>query len=540
MAQRWRALGLAALGLAAGGCREGASAADAGQGADARPLACMNPTVCDGTSVRACRAGQAAEVLQQCAPALACSLGRCTSQGCAEVEEDRPSLLGCAFYTFDLDNVASDDPLPTSVLVTNAGQVAATVTVEQREAGAWTEMRSFTVAPMHTARFALPESHVEGGGLGASAAFRLTSDLPVSAAHFQSDDSAPGGSTSTGGTLLLPAHVLGRRYRALTYEQTATPRLEETPGARGGAGQLVIVGSVDGTKVTISPSQTAALGPGSGAPPTGPDGKVHLVLDDGDLFTLYSSQDGADLSGTEVSADEPVAVFSGNISTTYGVTATGISSPDMAHEQLLPVAAWGTSYVAAQLTPQPGVCDPLFSPGSSIWTIVADAPDTRVRFQAATGTAPAPDRTIGVGEAFHFTAPGDFVVTASRPIQIMQGMDCEPSLSSAVPTADWLTDYWFGVLPNFDTMMAIVRLAGQPVYFDGARIEDSLFEAVGGGFDVARIPLGVCPSAQGVCTHHLEGRFGFTMRGMDVLASFALTAPTWPCPGDTALTGCIN
>jgi len=393
---------------------------------------------------------------------------------------------------------------------------------------------------MRSARFVLPDSHFEGGGLAAHGAFRLTSDLPVSAAHVQSDDSAPGGSRSTGGTLLLPAHVLGRRYRALTYAQAATPRLVDTPGARGGAGQLVIVGSEDGTNVTISPSQAAALEPAGGAPGPGPDGKLHVTLDDGDLFTIYSSREGADLTGTEVAADEPVAVFSGNISTTYGVTATGISSPDMAHEQLLPVAAWGLSYVAAQLTPQAGVCDPLFGPGASLWTILADGADTHVRFQSPSGASPSPERTLGEGEAFRFSAAGDFVIRASHPIQVMQGMDCEPSLSSAVPTTALLGDYRFSVLPNFGTMMAIVRMAGQPVFFDGARIEDSLFDPVGGGFDVARIPLEACPPAAGVCTHHLEGRFGFTMRGMDVLASYALTAPTWPCPPDAPLTGCIN
>ncbi len=109
----------------------------------------------------------------------------------------------------------------------------------------------------------------------------------------------------------------------------------------------------------------------------------------------------------------------------------------------------------------------------------------------------------------------------------MQGMDCEPTLSSAVPTTTWLKDLWFGVLPNFDTLIAIVRTAGQPVYLDGARIEDSVFQAVGAGFDVARLPLEACSPEDGVCTHHLEGKFGFTMRGMDVLTSYALTAPTW-------------
>ena len=131
------------------------------------------------------------------------------------------------------------------------------------------------------------------------------------------------------------------------------------------------------------------------------------------------------------------------------------------------------------------------------------------------------------------------MVSASSPIQVMQGMDCEPSLSSAVPTAAWLTDYWFGALPNFDTMIAIVRMGGEPVFLDGAKLEDSLFQPAGMGFDVARIPLEACPSAASVCPHHLEGKFGFTMRGMDVLSSYALTAPTWPCV-DAADTRCIN
>jgi hypothetical protein len=522
----------AAVVLAASGCRSGSG----GQERDADAAPCPGTAVCDGTSVLACRMGRPAEVLQECGPSLTCSLGRCTSSACAEADQNRSSLLGCTFYTFDLDNVDSDDSLPTTVLVTNPGQVRATVILERREGSAWTGTASLTVAPMRSARFALSDSHFEVGGLASRAAFRLTSDLPVSAAHIQSDDSTPGGSSSTGGTLLLPAHVLGNRYRALTYGQVATPQLLRTKGSLGGAGQLVVVGTVNQTVVTIAPSTTAALGPGGGGPPPGPDGKVRVTLDDGDLFTLFSSRDGADLTGTEVSADQPVAVFSGNISTTYGISATGISSPDLAHEQLLPVAAWGKVYVAAALPPEPGVCDPvLMPPGSSLWTIVADFDATQVHFSVAAGAPPAPDRTIGAGESFHLSAVGDFAVTASGPIQIMQGMDCEPTLSSAVPVAAWLKDYRFGVLPNFDTMIAIVRIAGEPVFFDGARIEDSLFEAAGAGFDVARIPLQPCPPAEEVCTHHLEGKFGFTMRGMDVLSSYALTAPTWKIPCDDAM-----
>ncbi|HSZ81462.1 MAG TPA: IgGFc-binding protein, partial [Polyangia bacterium] len=387
--------------------------------------------------MRACHAGQPAQALQQCAPSLMCSEGRCISPACAQAEANQASLVGCTFYTFDLQNVTSDDQIPTSVLVTNPGQVIANASLEHREAGQWTAVMTTAVAPMSSARIVLADPHLEGGGLEVAGAFRLTSDAPVLAAHIQSDDSTDQGSTSTGGTLLLPAHVLGRRYRALTYVQVSTPRIDVTPGALHGAGQLVIVGTQDQTTVTISPSTTAELGPVPGASPPAPDRSVTLMLEDGDLFQLFSTQDGADLSGTQIAADKPIAVFSGNISTTYGLTATGISSPDLAHEQLLPVASWGTSYVAAELTPQAGVCDPTITPaGSSIWRIVADQDDTQVHFTGpggADGGAP-PDRMIGAGEVFQIYAVGDFSVTSSKPVLVMQGMDCEPTLSSAVPT----------------------------------------------------------------------------------------------------------
>jgi hypothetical protein len=542
---------VALVGLATG-CRQGGpSLADAGQESDASTM-CVGVSVCDGTSVRACRMGRSAEVTEDCAAGLgACSLGRCVSSACAAAEQKLTPTLGCAFYTLDLDNVSSDDPIPTSVLVTNPGQLPAQVALERRVGGTWMASMTLTAPPMQSVRFQLPDNHHEGGGFGARSAFRITTDLPVSAAHVESDDSTPGGSRSSGGTQLLAAHMLGQVYRAVSYAQVSTPELVETDGSLGGAGQLVIIGTSDGTHVTITPSATANLGPGGGVPMPGSDGKVRLTLDDGDVFTLLSNRDGADLSGTSVSGDRPLSVFSGNISTTYGITATGVSSPDLAHEQLLPTTGWDTSFVAAQLTPQSKVCDPLLTPpGSSIWTIVADKDATQVHFSGAAGMAAAPDRVIDAGEAFHVSAPGDFVVTSSAPIQVMQGMDCEPTLSSAVPTTTLFTEHWFGVLPGLDTMIAVVRRVGEPVYLDGALISDKkapgdlspgpVFAPAGGGFEVARVSLEACPTSEGVCTHHLVGvGFGFTMRGMDVLASYALTAPTWPC-SDPTVMGCVK
>jgi hypothetical protein len=509
--------------------------------ADAAAAACLTPTRCDGTSVRICRDGRLGEIIQECGPEGACSQGRCTSVPCARAEADPLSLLGCTFYTLDLDNVDVDDPLGTSVLVTNPSQQVARVALERRVGAAWEALTTVDVAPMRSARISLPEQHLEGGGVATSRALRLSSDLPVSAAHVQSDGSGGAAVGSSGATMLLPSHVLGRRYRAVSYKEDVTPRLltSSAKGSHGGAGQIVIVATADGTNVEVTPSKTATFevsqadgGVDASAAP------MSLVLDEGDYAQLYGTTDGANLSGTEIRADRPIAVFSGNVSTTYGVIATGISSPDLTHEQLLPARAWGRRFVGVVLPPQPGVCDPLLSPaGSSKLTLVADRDDTNVTIRYP--AAPVVRKSqLAEGAWVEDTTPTSFVLTASGPVEVMQGMDCEPTMSSAVPTERLHKELYFAVLPGFDTMIAIVRRAGRPTFLDG-RVIEAASQPVGDGFDVVLLPLEACPASASVCTHHLQGEFGLTMRGMDVTAAWSLTVPTWQSCGDPDEPNCL-
>jgi hypothetical protein len=542
--------------LGAGGCRAdgtpGASDAAADAPGEAAVKLCSTRATCDDvepSTVRACRDGHAAEVIEACAPGEACSLGRCASSACAAIEHNLGSIVGCTFYTLHLDNVASDDMLPSSAIVTNPGQSVATATLEQRAAlergagGRWSTVASVTIPPMRSARLALPLRAFGKGGLAAQLALRVVSDQPVTVAHVQSDGTSETAPRSAGATLLLPAHVLGRRYRAVTYPQVATPAVVGDAGGRQGAGQILLVGVEDGTTIQVTPPPSVVLDAQSRPTPLDANGAFTVVLDEGDYFQVFSSHDGDDLTGTVLVGDKAFAAFSGNISTTYGLPTVGTSSADLAHEQLLPIGSWGQSYVAAPLPPTPGVCDSLFDEGpSSIWGIVADRDDTHVTFlSAADGNAPfAPPRTLAAGESFRLVAPvgGSFVVSASAPIEVTQGMDCEATLASAVPTDPLLTDFWFATLPSFDALAAIVRKAGKPVYLDGARLDEASFERAGSGFEVAQIPLASCPLTEGVCTHHLAGQFGFTMRGQDVLTSWALTVPTWVACSDPDAPGC--
>jgi hypothetical protein len=492
--------------------------------------------------VRICREGRAAEIIEECAPDRACSLGRCTTTACEAAEADPYTVLGCRFYTFDLDNVDSDDAAGTSVLVTNPNQAVAQVTLERRMEGEWRVVTRAEVAPMRSARVLLPQGHLEGAGIAVAGAARVTSDLPVSAVHVQSDDGVQGGVSSSGATSLLPAHVLGRRYRAIAYKEEVTPRLlaVTAQGSHSGAGQLVVLATADRTTVKVTPSALAQFEkaePDGGVTPS--QEPIELVLDEGDYVQLYGVTEGSNISGTEVRADRPVAVFSGNVSTTYGVIATGISSPDLTHEQLLPLKAWGKSFVGVALPPQLGVCDPLLSPrGSSKLAIVADHAGTDVSIRFPSGTE-IQKNGLTAGSWVEDTTPQSFALTATLPVEVMQGMDCEPTMSSAVPTDRMHKDLYFAVLPGFDTMIALVRPAGKPTFLDGARVEESQFEPVDANFDVARLPLVPCPASASVCTHHVQGEFGITMRGMDVLAAWALTIPTWNICSDPDEPDCL-
>src|SRR5262249_23166150 len=116
-----------------------------------------------------------------------------------------------------------------------------------------------------------------------------------------------------------------------------------------------------------------------------------------------------------------------------------------------------------------------------------------------------------------------------------------PTMSSAISaSAPMLDDLRFAVLPNFDQLISVVRPTGAIVSLDEGTISDALFAPAGAGFEVAQVPLPTSGPAGAVCTHHLAGQFGVTLRGMDVVCSYALTAMTWVYCADPSTTpGCV-
>jgi len=486
--------------------------------------------VCDGLTVKACDHNLFGATMFDCTAEGACSEGRCLSPACAAVEHDRKSLAGCQFYTAQADNVASDADAFTSFLITNPGSEPATVSIEHFATGSWAfEVPLMTVAAGSTLRLPVHGLQVKEAGAH-DGGLRLNSDHPVTVAQIESDD-VNRDAKSSGGTMLLPVHVLGTHYMAMTYPQQQTPELAALADSPSGAGRILIVGTQASTEVTVRLSDSAT-GVEVGEPSLrGKGAEVKFELDDGEVYQLWTGNSGDDLSGTEITTSLPVAVFSGNITTTYGLSKDNLHSPDMTHEQMPPVYAWSHKYVAASLPPQAGTCDTLLGVGASLWRLMVwGTKPSRIDIMV-----PGKDvrtETLESGQVMDVTEVGDFVVTSSEPLLMTQGIDCEPSLSLAISADMFIDDLSFAVLPSFDQMAAIVRQNRVVVLFDGAPIDDVNFKPAGGGFEVARLPIPTCPATAQACMHRLQGRFGVTMRGMDIVASYALTAP--------ALDGCID
>ena len=491
-------------------------------------------------TVRECRNGVLGNPVADCTQQGACSRGRCMTMDCAAADRLRNSIEGCVFYTAEADNAASDTAAPTSFLVSNPGVEPATVKLEQLGAeGAWTSMagQQATVAPGRAARLAIARPPVVPSGVNLADGLRLLSDRPVTVAQIESDDTGES-ALSSGGTMLLPTHVLGSHYLVTAYPQVATTSAVSPVGAPNGAGRLLIVGTQPRTNVTLKPSANAQMLV-TGMPLAE---SYSFVLGDGDVFQAWTGAELEDLTGTEISSDQPIAVFSGNIVTTYGRTAPGIHSPDMAHEQIPPIASWSLEYVAAALPPQERTCDTLLGQNNaSIWRLLAGTdPETFVDFAVPDGAGPPPASImLGPGEVAEIVVAGDFFVSGSGPLLVTQGIDCEPSLSLAVSADQMLADLAFATLPSFDEMVAVVRKQGDDVMLDGTSLPVTMFSPAGSGYEVARLHL-PCATSEQVCPHRLQGKFGMTMRGMDVLASYALTALAWSGCHDPIDLTCVQ
>lgn len=136
---------------------------------------------------------------------------------------------------------------------------------------------------------------------------------------------------TSGGLLALPVNSLGTDHLVLTYSNMGFSPSSE----------LGIVAVENGTTVTITPSVTTGSHVGH-LPYT-------ITLNQGQTYLLQNTVPTilGDLSGSQVTSNKPVAVFSGHMAAT--IPAEAGCCADHIVEQLPPTSVWGKRFATIPL-----------------------------------------------------------------------------------------------------------------------------------------------------------------------------------------------
>jgi uncharacterized delta-60 repeat protein len=220
--------------------------------------------------------------------------------------------------------------------------------------------------------------------------------------------------------LITPSNALGKDYRVMAW------------GAGIGAGsQIVVVATANQTQVRITPRVLAA---GHAA-----DVPFQITLAQGEAYHLSADAVDADLTGSRVVADKPVAVFSGH--TCAKVPIASIDFCDLVYEQQRPVTQWGDSFV---MVPHP------VRPNGDVIRILAHEPDTAV-YENGQRLA-----TLMPGESHIVLRSHATLLTTSKPASVAQfargcradvAPECwgDPYQLTLTPMSGWSTRMLLGV-----------------------------------------------------------------------------------------------
>jgi hypothetical protein len=388
---------------------------------------------------------------------------------------------GCEFWAVDLPNawlpgtpyahdIAADQQFAVVVANVSASEVA---TVAAYVASGGQAIEQAEVGPLRTHTFDLPAMSIDPTRNDGGNAYRIESDVPITAYQFQPlDNLVP--VYSNDASALLPSHVLEADYVAMTASATSITLYPEgfTPVGFNAGAFVTAVAVEDGTTVDFYPTSVLAAG-----------GWTGVRLNRGQQYTILSNvfDDGpgaldptGNLSGTRVIADKPIALFSGNVITGEPIESERCCADHVEH-QMLPLVAWGFRYVVA---PPPDPTN-VQADDPAVYRVLASFDDTRLSYPAGR-PAGAPE-VLAAGQVGTFQSAGPVAVVSdpAHPIALGQfllssqaanpnGVLGDPAFV-ALPSVEQLQSRYVFLSPNGYATSAvnIVVPSGSQVELDG-------------------------------------------------------------------------
>lgn len=384
------------------------------------------------------------------------------SQGCkslCDILAGAPSSVGCSFFGLNMWNF--NDSNPDAIVVGNANDNApASVTMFTKNGGVETVVEGpVPIPPNGLHIFYIPNAAsdvITGSALRSGGAFRVESDVPIVAyLHSPVQPQA-----TNDASCLLPEPTLGNSYVVASY----------IDGLGGYPSYFDVIGTVDGTQVTVTSSTATDSGPGAPALTAGQTATYTLNRYD----TLQIAATGKDVMGTVVKSNQPVSVIG---AVQCADVPQGVTYCDHLEEQMIPTRNWGKTYVGAHA--------PTRGNESYYWRILAQQDGTVVD---TTPQQPGFPKTLGANQWYEFNTKQSFIFTGNKPYMAYQYLagtdgganDGDPAMMTSVPVEQFL-DHYVILTPSGYTSdyVQIIRAANVDVTVDGAVVPAAEYYTLG-------------------------------------------------------------
>lgn len=313
-------------------------------------------------------------------------------------------------------------------------------------------------------------------------AVHITSDYPISVyglnRRYQTTDTYIG----------LPTRVLGTAYRAMTYTMSA-PLLPE----------MAVVATENNTIVSITPTVETIWGHPAKKP-------FQVTLNRGDVYQVFAKQDlragvKVDLTGSLITANHPIAVFSGHQCAYVPYQQPPITACNHLVEQMPPISSWGKHYFIGKLNNR----------SYYSWRILANEDSTKVFINSQLAGI------LRAGDWLEGNSNDNIQIRSDKPVlvaQYSQGFKNgdnigDPAMILISPTQQFLKRYRFATPVNGDwnhyVTVVIPTRALNTLMLDGKKAPTYDFEEIG----ITRYSIGSIQIDYG--THSLEAAMPFGM-----------------------------
>ncbi|MEQ1891895.1 MAG: IgGFc-binding protein [Planctomycetota bacterium] len=370
--------------------------------------------------------------------------------------------LGQEFWLSDTRGVS----MPFTISVANPSGSTASISIYNVLEG--TTTASLASGAVSTFSFPQHEATATGTTITLDTVYRVTSNVDVSVvAHDPVFDVSNNESC-----LVLPVPTLGLRHRIASYWQNWKD---------GRTFAIVVAASPGTTSVQLFDAAETLV--------------ENVSLTQGEAFHRIVS---TDMTGWEIVADQPVAVFSGNESTKVGPLSC---CNDPLVEQLLPETKLALAYVVAPLRTRPINCTTSPTCSADLFRFVATQDGTTL-----TTTPNVGGGTLNAGDTLEFATSTPFLIQGNQPFfgyQYLPSFSAtfgsspaanfgDPSLVTMIAPADFRRSYLVQIDPTFLGFLNVIAPAGANLLLDGSPITpawDYIGTLAGVSYGCMRIPV---------------------------------------------------